>query len=60
MINVDVLPSFCRSECYIHTTVCSGTVKDVLISREGSQVAAGTDADTYSSYHSNSQFPQIM
>jgi hypothetical protein len=45
---------------YIHVTVYSGTVKDVLISREGSQVAARIDADTYSSYHSNSRFPQIL
>jgi hypothetical protein len=55
--HVKVLPSFCRSECYIHRTVCSGKDQDVLTS---SQVAAAIDADTYSSYHSNSWFPQML
>jgi len=35
-------------------------VKDVSISREGSPVAAGIDADTYSSYRTNSRFPQKL
>jgi hypothetical protein len=51
---------FCRYEYYIHATVCSDIDKDVSISREGSPVAAGTDADTQSSYHTNSRFPQIL